>query len=95
MTPSPGKEKPLARLNRWLYVVLTPLRIVGNFVFLSIAWFIGVGISSLLYRMGPGRRNARENRGAHETPDALDATGSWWRKLPPAPAAREAWRRPF
>jgi len=89
-----SRKKPLsrkwyARLNRGLMIAMTPLQIVSNFVFLSVAYFVGVGFSSLLYRMGPGRKKTRENL------EAPDASGSYWRKLAPASTDRDAWLRPF
>lgn len=85
----PPSQKWYSRLNRGLMIAMKPLQIVGNFVFLSVAYFVGVGISALLYRMGPGRKKLRE------ISDAPDANGSYWRALPPAPADRDAWLRPF
>lgn len=46
----------LRRLNNGLLVVLKPLQIVNNFLFLAVAYFVGVGFSSVLYRLGPGKK---------------------------------------
>lgn len=79
------------------------MQIVGNFVFLGVAYFVGVGISSLLYRIGPGRAKRRAETGVPESghPDASVASGtapdagSLWIELPPAPRDKDAWLRPF
>jgi hypothetical protein len=84
-------RKLLRRLNNGLLFVLKPLQIVSNFVFLAVAYFVGVGISALLYRIGPGRKASRPKptEGTEASPDSL------WIKLPPAPRDRSAWLRPF
>ena len=82
--PATGWRRPLELFNKGLMFVLKPMQIVGNFVFLSLAYFLGVGISSLLYRLGPGKSKARG-----------ESPSSYWRELPPAPADKDAWLRPF
>jgi hypothetical protein len=86
--PPVGWKKALAAFNRGLMFVLRPLQIVGNFVFLTVAYVLGVGLSSLLYRLGPGRERA----GTGYPDSSLD---TYWRELPPAPTDRDAWLRPF
>jgi hypothetical protein len=86
--PATGWRKSLAAFSNGLMFVLKPLQIVSNFVFLTVAYVLGVGASSLLYRLGPGKARARTG-----SPDpSLD---SYWRELPPAPADRDSWLRPF
>jgi len=82
--PATGWRRPLEVFGQGLMFVLTPLRIVGNFVFLGLAYVLGVGLSSLFYRLGPGRK-ARAATGA----------ATYWSELPPAPRDKEAWLRPF
>jgi hypothetical protein len=82
-------RKLLARFNKGLLIVLKPLQIVNNFIFLAIAYFIGVGFSSVLYRLGPGRK---KSGGTAHVPDSSD---SYWLKMPPAPRDKAAWLRPF
>ena len=76
-------SRPLALLDRWLRIVLRPFQIVSNFVFLTVAYFLGIGLSSIFYRLGPGRKK-----------EAVDPE-SYWLKVPPAPKERDAWLRPF
>jgi hypothetical protein len=83
--PVTGWRKSLASFNKGLMFVLRPLQIVSNFAFLTAAYVIGVGASSLLYRLGPGKARART-----EFPH-----DSYWRELPPAPTDRDSWLRPF
>jgi hypothetical protein len=64
--------------------VLKPLQIVSNFVFLFLAYVLGVGLSALFYRLGPGRKKREA------TPPA-----TYWRDLPPASKHKDAWLRPF
>jgi hypothetical protein len=82
-------RKLLGRLNKGLLVVLKPLQILNNFLFLALAYFIGVGFSSLLYRLGPGKKKTAKIA----TP--ADSGDSYWRELPPAPRDKAAWLRPF
>ncbi len=82
--PATGWKKPLESFGKGLMFVLKPLQIVSNFVFLGAAYVLGVGLSSLLYRLGPRRK-------ANRAP----ASASWWRELPPAPRDKDAWQRPF
>ena len=79
----PFISRPLALLDRGLRAVLKPFQIVGNFVFLTVAYFLGIGLSSIFYRLGPGRNKEAIN------PD------SYWKKVPSAPKERDAWLRPF
>jgi hypothetical protein len=85
----PAIRKIARTLNKWLLVVLKPLQIVGNFVFLGLAYFIGVGFSAVLYRIGPGRERK------HAETAAKESGASLWQELPPAPRDRDAWLRPF
>ncbi len=82
--PATGWKRPLELFGKGLMFVLKPLQVVGNFVFLGIAYFIGVGLSALLYRLGPGRNKASEA-----------SSGTYWRELPAAPSDKESWLRPF
>jgi hypothetical protein len=82
--PKTGWRKALDGFSRGLMFVLKPLQIVGNFVFLGLAYILGVGVSSVLWRLGPGRR-AR----------AAAEPQTWWRELPPASRDKESWLRPF
>jgi hypothetical protein len=86
--PVTGWRKSVAAFNKGLMFVLRPLQIVSNFVFLTLAYALGVGVSSLLYRLGPGRRNGRTGS-PHKSPD------TYWRQLPPASTDRDSWLRPF
>ena len=85
MNPDGALRKFLGRLNKGLLIVLKPLQIANNFIFLAVAYYVGVGFSSLLYRLGPGRKISPKS----ENPD------SYWRKLPPAPRDSASWQRPF
>jgi hypothetical protein len=64
--------------------VLKPLQIVSNFVFLLLAYVLGVGLSALFYRLGPGR-----------TKREAITPATYWRDLPPASKNKDAWLRPF
>jgi hypothetical protein len=86
-TPATGWRKPLQAFGNGLMFVLRPLQIVFTFVFLALAYFLGVGLSALLYRLGPGRKKALE-----ESPQNA---ATYWGELPPAPTDRESWLRPF
>jgi hypothetical protein len=85
MKPDGSLRKFLGRLNKGLLVVLKPLQIVNNFLFLALAYYIGVGLSSLLYRMGPGKKTRQKS----PIPD------SYWRILPAASRDPASWQRPF
>lgn len=82
--PATGWRRPLELFNKGLMLALKPMQVVGNFVFLTLAYFVGVGATSILYRLGPGKAEARKG-----------APGTYWRELPPAPRDPEAWLRPF
>ncbi len=82
--PATGWKRPFELLGKGVMFVLKPLQVVGNFVFLSVAYFLGVGLSALFYRLGPSKK---------KNADPSDST--YWRELPPAPEDREAWLRPF
>lgn len=71
----------LHRIDKGLRIVLKPFQIVSNFVLFSVAYFIGIGLSSVFYRLG--------NKIKADKPD------SYWREIPPAPKDRDAWLRPF
>jgi hypothetical protein len=86
--PATGWRRPLEVFGEGLMFVLKPLQIVSNFVFLSLAYFVGVGLSALLYRIGPGKRKASD-------PSTSSGTGSYWCELPPAPRDKDSWLRPF
>jgi hypothetical protein len=81
--PATGWRRPLELFNKGLMFALKPMQVVGNFVFLSLAYFLGVGISSVLYRLGPGKKKS------------LRDASTYWRELPPAPTDKESWLRPF
>ncbi|MCD6024053.1 MAG: hypothetical protein K0Q91_969 [Fibrobacteria bacterium] len=85
MQPDGALRKFLGRLNKGLLVVLKPLQILNNFLFLAIAYYIGVGLSSILYRLGPAKKNGAKSAVAD----------SYWREMPPAPRDPAAWQRPF
>jgi hypothetical protein len=85
MQPDGALRKFLGRLNRGLLVVLKPLQILNNFLFLAIAYYIGVGLSSILYRLGPGKKNRAKSVAAE----------SYWREMPPVSRDPAAWQRPF
>jgi len=74
----------LHRIDRGLRIVLKPFQIVSNFVLFSVAYFFGIGLSSVFYRLG--------NKIKSDHPDSSD---SYWREIPPAPKERDAWLRPF
>jgi hypothetical protein len=84
--PVTGWRKSLAAFSKGLMFVLKPLQIVSNFVFLAVAYVLGVGLSALIYRLGPGRRKKAAEARAADT---------YWIEMPPAPADRDAWLRPF
>ena len=73
----------LAKLDKIFRIILKPMQIVGNFVFLTITYFLGVGLSALWYRFTEGRRK-----------DSA-AAGSYWVPLPASEKKRENWLRPF
>ncbi len=102
MQPNGPIRNLLRKLNNGLLVVLKPLQIVNNFLFLAVAYFVGVGISSLLYRMGPGKKMPAST--ASSSPSeakslkadaSTDTTDTYWRKLPQVSRERNAWLRPF
>lgn len=84
--PATGWRKGLEAFSRGLMFVLKPLQVVSNFVFLTLAYVVGIGLSALFYRLGPGRK-ARAR--------AATETQTYWRELPPVPRERDAWMRPF
>lgn len=84
MQPDGALRKFLGRLNKGLLVVLKPLQILNNFLFLAVAYYVGVGLSSILYRLGPGKKNA-----------AKSGEDSYWREMPPASRDPASWQRPF
>jgi len=71
----------LHRTDRGLRIVLKPFQIVSNFILFTVAYFIGIGLSSIFYRFG------NKIKAGH--------TDSYWREIPPAPKDRDAWLRPF
>jgi|GEM_PF-4291656 len=83
--PATGLKKVLEAFSKGLMTVLKPMQIIGNFVFLTVAYVFGVGLSSLFYRLGPGRRAKTES----------EQVESYWSDVPPAPRDRDAWLRPF
>ena len=78
-------RKLLRNLNKGLLIILKPLQIVNNFIFLAVAYYVGVGLSAILYRLGPGKKNNPKS----------GIQGSYWRKMPPAPRDSASWQRPF
>ena len=78
-------RKLLDGLNKGLLVILKPLQIVNNFIFLAVAYYVGVGFSAILYRLGPGKKNKMKS----------GPVDSYWRKMPPAPRDSASWQRPF
>jgi hypothetical protein len=82
--PATGWRKPLEAFSKGLMFVLKPLQIVSNFVFLTLAYVLGVGLSSLLYRLGP-------RRASRMTSDSA----TYWRELPPISRDKDDWQRPF
>lgn len=86
--PATGWRKGLDALSRGLMFVLKPLQIVSNFVFLTLAYVLGIGLSALFYRLGPGRKAAADARD-------VQSADTYWRELPSAPRERDAWLRPF
>ena len=79
----PGLSTALAKLDKALRIVLKPMQIVGNFVFLTITYFLGVGLSALWYRFTEGRK---KDSAAGDT---------YWVPLPVVEKKRENWLRPF
>ena len=73
----------LTKLDRALRVVLRPMQIVSNFVFLTLTYFLGVGLSGIWYRLTEGRK---------KRPDSPE---SYWIPLPPKDDSRDRWLRPF
>jgi hypothetical protein len=84
--PATGWRKALESFNKGLMFLLKPLQIVSNFVFLTLAYVLGVGLSALFYRIGSRRRREAE---------ASVLPNSYWRPLPPAETDLDAWLRPF
>ncbi len=82
--PATGWKKPLESFGKALMFILKPLQVVSNVVFLGAAYVIGVGLSSLFYRLGPRRKAARPS-----------AEATYWRELPAASRDKDAWLRPF
>ncbi len=71
----------LHRIDKGLRIVLKPFQIVSNFILFTVAYFLGVGLSSIFYRLG--------NKSKTIPPD------SYWLDVPPAPKDRDSWLRPF
>lgn len=80
--PATGWKKPLESFGKGLMFILKPLQVVSNFVFLALAYVVGVGLSSLFYRVGQRRKPSGDE-------------ASFWRELPTAPRDKDAWLRPF
>jgi hypothetical protein len=85
METNGAPRKLLGRLNKGLLVILKPLQILNNFLFLAVAYYIGVGLSSILYRLGPGKKNKVKTGSAD----------SYWRAMPPVSRDPASWQRPF
>jgi hypothetical protein len=85
MEQNSALRKLLGRLNKGLLTILKPLQIVNNFIFLAVAYYVGVGFSAILYRLGPGKKTNLKS----------GPVDSYWRKMPPAPRDRASWQRPF
>ena len=83
--PATGWRRPLEVFGNGLMFVLKPLQVVSNFVFLGLAYVLGVGLSSLFYRLGPGRKARVANA----------SSSTYWRELPQASRDKDAWLRPF
>ena len=79
----PGLLTILAKLDKIFRIILKPMQIVGNFVFLTITYFLGVGLSALWYRFTEGRKT-----------DSA-AGNTYWIPLPAVEKKREIWLRPF
>jgi hypothetical protein len=96
--PATGWRKALEAFSKGLMFLLKPLQIVSNFIFLSFAYFVGVGLSALFYRLGAGRRKTGvvpdSNPGIAQDPNEI-LPNSYWQPLPPAPRDLDAWLRPF
>jgi hypothetical protein len=82
--PATGWRGGLEAFSTGLMFVLKPLQFIGNYLFLGLAYVFGVGLSSLLYKLGP-RRKARR----------APLPETYWRELPPASRDQDAWQRPF
>jgi hypothetical protein len=78
-------RKLLGKLNKGLLTVLKPLQIVNNFIFLAVAYYVGVGFSAILYRLGPGKKSTVKSQ----------IQDSYWRKVPPVSRDSASWQRPF
>jgi hypothetical protein len=96
--PATGWRRALESFNNGLMFLLKPLQIVSNFIFLTLAYFLGVGLSALFYRLGAGRRKPvvakdPEIGAAQKSHESL--TNSYWIPMPPAPRDLDAWLRPF
>jgi len=76
-------SRVLRFLDKWFRILTRPLQIVSNFVFLTVTYFLGIGLSSVFYKLGPGKKKIvyRKN--------------SFWQPMAPAPKEKEAWMRPF
>lgn len=72
------------RLHKGLLVILKPLQIVNNFIFLAVAYYIGVGFSAILYRLGPGKKTGPKS-----------GADSYWREMPAVSRDPASWQRPF
>lgn len=78
-------RKLLGKLNKGLLIILKPLQIINNFIFLAVAYYVGVGFSTILYRLGPGKKsNAKSG-----------IQDSYWRKMSPVSRDSASWQRPF
>ncbi|HAP00095.1 MAG TPA: hypothetical protein DCQ83_08640 [Fibrobacteres bacterium] len=78
--------KPVLRLlsflDRVFRILLKPLQVVSNFVFVTISYFLGVGLSAIFYR-----------RAAKKNPQST--VDSYWQEMQTTPKDQDAWLRPF
>ncbi len=73
----------LSLLDKGFRILMRPFQIVSNFVILTVSYFLGIGISSVFYKLGPGKKKT------------VFIAGSYWQAVPPAPKDKDAWQRPF
>lgn len=66
----------------------------NNFLLLSLAYFIGIGLSSLLYRMA-GQGRSRGKPGTREPAAGGTAAETYWRDLDLGKRDADAYYRPF
>jgi hypothetical protein len=73
----------LDTLGGWWPFSVQPLQNASNFVILTGTYFVGIGITSIFYRLGPGKKKivCREN--------------SFWQPVSTVPREKDTWMRPF